>query len=206
MILVLDNYDSFTYNLVQYLGELGTDPIVRRNDQVTVKEVDAMHPAAVVIPPGPGVPSAAGISVPLIRALTGKVPILGVCLGHQALGEAFGGRIVRADRVMHGKTSPIEHTGSGLFAGLPSPFLAMRYHSLVVDPTTLPRELEITAWSADRPAGNEIMGLEHREHPVFGVQFHPESVGTEVGQTLLSNFVALIPRETAARGRVVTSP
>ena len=206
MILVLDNYDSFTYNLVQYLGELGTDPVVRRNDQVTVEEVEAMHPAAVVISPGPGVPSAAGISVPLIRALTGKVPILGVCLGHQALGEAFGARIVRADRIMHGKTSPIEHTGSGLFAGLPSPFPAMRYHSLVVEPSTLPRELEITAWSADRPAGNEIMGLEHREHPVFGVQFHPESVGTEVGRTLLSNFVALIPRETAARGRVVTSP
>jgi anthranilate synthase component 2 len=206
MILVLDNYDSFTYNLVQYLGELGTDPVVRRNDQVTVEEVEAMHPAAVVISPGPGVPSAAGISVPLIRALTGKVPILGVCLGHQALGEAFGARIVRADRIMHGKTSPIEHTGSGLFAGLPSPFPAMRYHSLVVEPSTLPRELEITAWSADRPAGNEIMGLEHREHPVFGVQFHPESVGTEVGRTLLSNFVALIPRETAGRGRVVTLP
>jgi anthranilate synthase/aminodeoxychorismate synthase-like glutamine amidotransferase len=206
MILVLDNYDSFTYNLVQYFGELGTDPVVKRNDQVTVEEVEALHPAAVVISPGPGVPSAAGISVPLIRALTGKVPILGVCLGHQALGEAFGGRIVRADRIMHGKTSPIEHTGSGLFAGLPSPFPAMRYHSLVVEPSTLPRELEITAWSADRPAGNEIMGLEHREHPVFGVQFHPESVGTEVGRTLLSNFVALIPRETAGRGRVVTLP
>ncbi|HLB38713.1 MAG TPA: aminodeoxychorismate/anthranilate synthase component II, partial [Gemmatimonadales bacterium] len=168
--------------------------------------VEAMHPAAVVISPGPGVPSAAGISVPLIRALTGKVPILGVCLGHQALGEAFGGHVVRADRIMHGKSSPIEHTGTGLFAGLPSPFPAMRYHSLVVEPSTLPRELEITAWSADRPAGNEIMGLEHREHPVFGVQFHPESVGTEVGRTLLSNFVALIPRETAARGRVVTLP
>jgi anthranilate synthase/aminodeoxychorismate synthase-like glutamine amidotransferase len=197
MILVLDNYDSFTYNLVQYFGELGTDPVVKRNDQVTVEEVEALHPAAVVISPGPGVPSAAGISVPLIRALTGKVPILGVCLGHQALGEAFGGHVVRADRIMHGKTSPIEHTGSGLFAGLPSPFPAMRYHSLVVEPSTLPRELEITAWSADRPAGNEIMGLEHREDPVFGVQFHPESVGTEVGRTLLSNFVALIPRETA---------
>jgi len=206
MILVLDNYDSFTYNLVQYFGELGTDPVVKRNDQVTVEEVEALHPAAVVISPGPGVPSAAGISVPLIRALTGKVPILGVCLGHQALGEAFGGHVVRADRIMHGKSSPIEHTGTGLFAGLPSPFPAMRYHSLVVEPSTLPRELEITAWSADRPAGNEIMGLEHREHPVFGVQFHPESVGTEVGRTLLSNFVALIPRETAARGRVVTSP
>jgi len=197
MILVLDNYDSFTYNLVQYFGELGTDPVVKRNDQVTVEEVEALHPAAVVISPGPGVPSAAGISVPLIRALTGKVPILGVCLGHQALGEAFGGHVVRADRIMHGKSSPIEHTGTGLFAGLPSPFPAMRYHSLVVEPSTLPRELEITAWSADRPAGNEIMGLEHREHPVFGVQFHPESVGTEVGRTLLSNFVALIPRETA---------
>ncbi|MBI2537667.1 MAG: aminodeoxychorismate/anthranilate synthase component II [Gemmatimonadetes bacterium] len=198
MILVLDNYDSFTYNLVQYLGELGTDPMVRRNDQVSVDQVVDLHPAAVVISPGPGVPSAAGISVPLVQALTGKVPILGVCLGHQAIGEAFGGKVVRADRIMHGKTSPIEHTGSGLFAGLPSPFPAMRYHSLVVDPTTLPRELEITAWSADRPAGNEIMGLEHRSHPVFGVQFHPESVGTDVGRMLLSNFVSLIPREPAA--------
>ena len=205
MILVLDNYDSFTYNLVQYLGELGTDPIVHRNDQVSVEEVEAMHPAAVVISPGPGVPSAAGISVPLVRALTGKVPILGVCLGHQAIGEAFGGKIVRAERIMHGKTSPIEHTGSGLFAGLPSPFPAMRYHSLVVDPTTLPRELEITAWSADRPAGTEIMGLEHRSHPVFGVQFHPESVGTEVGRTLLANFVSLIPRETTGGARPAVS-
>lgn len=194
MILVLDNYDSFTYNLVQILGELGTEPMVRRNDQVTVDEVDAMHPDAVVISPGPGVPSAAGISVPLVQALAGRVPVLGVCLGHQAIGEAFGGRIVRADRIMHGKTSPIEHTGTGLFAGLPSPFPAMRYHSLVVDPTTLPRALEITAWAADRPAGNEIMGLEHQSHPVFGVQFHPESIGTDAGRTLLANFVSLIPR------------
>ncbi len=192
MILVLDNYDSFTYNLVQYLGELGADPMVRRNDQVTVAEVLGLNPAALVISPGPGVPAAAGISVPLVQALTGKVPILGVCLGHQAIGEAFGGRIVRADRIMHGKTSPIEHTGAGVFAGLPSPFEAMRYHSLVVDPTSLPKELEVTAWTADRPAGTEIMGLEHRFHPVFGVQFHPESVGTDVGRTLLANFVSLV--------------
>ena len=189
MILVLDNYDSFTYNLVQILGELGTGPVVRRNDQVTVEEVEAMHPAAVVISPGPGVPGAAGITIPLIRALAGTAPILGVCLGHQAIGEAFGGKVVRADRIMHGKTSPIEHNGSGLFAGLPSPFPAMRYHSLVVDPATLPRDLEVTAWAADRPAGNEIMGLEHRDHPVFGVQFHPESVLTPAGQRMLHNFL-----------------
>ncbi len=192
MILVLDNYDSFTYNLVQYLGELDADPIVRRNDQVTVAEVEAMRPAALVISPGPGVPSSSGISVPVVRALAGRAPILGVCLGHQAIGEAFGGRVIRADRIMHGKTSPIEHTGAGVFAGLGSPFLAMRYHSLVVDPASLPPDLEVTAWTADRPPGSEIMGLEHRSHPVFGVQFHPESVGTDLGRTLLANFVSLV--------------
>ncbi len=192
MIFVLDNYDSFTYNLVQYLGELGAEVVVHRNDRITVAEVEALHPAAVVISPGPGVPAAAGISVPLVRALAGRAPILGVCLGHQAIGEAFGARIIRAGRIMHGKTSPIEHTGSGVFAGLPSPFPAMRYHSLVVDPASLPPDLQVTAWTADRPLGSEIMGLEHRSHPVFGVQFHPESVGTEVGKTLLANFVSLV--------------
>jgi anthranilate synthase/aminodeoxychorismate synthase-like glutamine amidotransferase len=192
MILVLDNYDSFTYNLVQYLGELGAEPVVRRNDQITVAEAEAMRPAAVVISPGPGVPAVAGISVPLVRAFAGRAPILGVCLGHQAIGEAFGGRIVRAGRIMHGKTSPIEHDGSGVFAGLPSPFPAMRYHSLVVEPASLPAELRVTAWTADRDPGSEIMGLEHRSHPVFGVQFHPESVGTEVGRTLVANFVSLV--------------
>ncbi len=192
MIFVLDNYDSFTYNLVQYLGELGADPVVRRNDQVTVADVEAMDPRAIVISPGPGVPGTAGISVPLVRAFAGRAPVLGVCLGHQAIGEAFGGRIIRADRIMHGKLSPIEHTGAGVFAGLPSPFDAMRYHSLVVDATSVPPELRVTAWTADRPSGSEIMGLEHRSHPVFGVQFHPESVGTDVGRTLLANFVSLV--------------
>jgi anthranilate synthase/aminodeoxychorismate synthase-like glutamine amidotransferase len=197
VILVLDNYDSFTYNLVQYLGELGAQPVVHRNDQITVAEAEAMHPAAVVISPGPGVPDAAGISVPLIRAFAGRAPVLGVCLGHQAIGVAFGGRIVRADRIMHGKVSPIEHNGAGVFAGLPSPFPAMRYHSLVVDPASVPPDLKVTAWTADRPPGSEIMGLEHRSHPVFGVQFHPESVGTEVGRTLVANFISLVQ---AARG------
>jgi anthranilate synthase/aminodeoxychorismate synthase-like glutamine amidotransferase len=197
MILVLDNYDSFTYNLVQYLGEMGAEPVVRRNDQITVDEALAMRPVAVVISPGPGVPGTAGISVPLVRSFAGRAPILGVCLGHQAIGEAFGGRIVRAGRIMHGKVSPIEHDGSGVFAGLPSPFPAMRYHSLVVEPASLPPPLRVTAWTADRDPGSEIMGLEHRSHPVFGVQFHPESVGTEVGRTLIANFVSLVQ---AAKG------
>jgi anthranilate synthase/aminodeoxychorismate synthase-like glutamine amidotransferase len=203
MILVLDNYDSFTYNLVQYLGELGATPVVRRNDQITVPQAEAMHPAALVISPGPGVPAAAGISVPLVRAFAARAPILGVCLGHQAIAEAFGGRIVRADRIMHGKVSPIEHDGSGVFADLPSPFPAMRYHSLVVDPASVPPELRVTAWTADRDPGSEIMGLEHRSHPVFGVQFHPESVGTEVGRTLIANFMSLIQ---AARGPGKAAP
>jgi len=191
MFFVLDNYDSFTYNLVQYLGELGTDPMVRRNDAVTVDDVLALAPEAIVVSPGPGRPADAGISVPLIRAATGRVPILGVCLGHQAIGEAFGGRIVGADRLMHGKTTPVAHDGRRLFAGLPSPFEAMRYHSLVVDPAALPDQLEITAWSDDRPARSEIMGLAHRQEPVWGVQFHPESVGTAVGRDLVANFVTL---------------
>jgi anthranilate synthase/aminodeoxychorismate synthase-like glutamine amidotransferase len=198
MILVLDNYDSFTYNLVQYLGELGAEPMVRRNDQITVAEAEAMRPVALVISPGPGVPGTAGISVPLIRAFAERAPVLGVCLGHQAIGEAFGGRIVRAGRIMHGKISPIEHDGSGVFAGLPSPFPAMRYHSLVVEPASLPAELRVTAWTADRDPGSEIMGLEHRARPVFGVQFHPESVGTDVGRMLMANFVSLIPAGRAS--------
>lgn len=205
MILVLDNYDSFTYNLVQYLGELGADPVVRRNDQVTVADVEAMDPRAIVISPGPGVPATAGISVPLVRAFAGRAPVLGVCLGHQAIGEAFGGRIIRADRIMHGKLSPIEHNGAGVFAGLPSPFTAMRYHSLVVDPASVPAELRVTAWTADRPPGSEIMGLEHRSHPVFGVQFHPESVGTDVGRTLLANFVSLVQATQLAERPVPVS-
>jgi anthranilate synthase component 2 len=192
MFFVLDNYDSFTYNLVQYLGELGADPVVRRNDELAVEEVLALGPEAVVISPGPGRPADAGISIPLIRACAGRVPVLGVCLGHQAIGEAFGGRIIGADRLMHGKTTPVAHTGANVLRGLPSPFEAMRYHSLVVDPASVPSVLEITAWSDDRPPRAEIMGLAHRRDPVWGVQFHPESVGTSVGRDLLATFVTLV--------------
>jgi anthranilate synthase/aminodeoxychorismate synthase-like glutamine amidotransferase len=191
MLLVLDNYDSFTYNLVQYAGELGASPVVYRNDALTVERALALEPRAIVISPGPCTPREAGISVPLVRAAAGKVPVLGVCLGHQAIGEAFGGLVVRADRLMHGKTTPIAHTGHALFREIPTPFEAMRYHSLVVSPTGLPAELEVTAWSSDRPAGYEIMALCHRSVPVYGVQFHPESVGTKEGKRLLSNFLAL---------------
>jgi anthranilate synthase/aminodeoxychorismate synthase-like glutamine amidotransferase len=191
MLFVLDNYDSFTYNLVQYAGELGADPVVYRNDTLSVEDVLALSPSAIVISPGPCTPREAGISVPLVRAAAGRVPLLGVCLGHQAIGDAFGGRVVRADRLMHGKTTMVQHTGHPVFAQIPSPFEAMRYHSLVVSPTGLPPELEITAWSADRPAGSEIMALCHRTLPVYGVQFHPESVGTGHGKRILTNFLAL---------------
>ena len=200
MILVLDNYDSFTYNLVQYLGECGVESVVYRNDAITVAEVVDLAPQAVVISPGPGVPAAAGISVSLIRALADRVPMLGVCLGHQALGEAFGGRIVRAERIMHGKASPIAHTGEGIFTGLPATFSGMRYHSLVVDPASLPAELSVTAWTADRPRGAEIMGLAHRTRPVFGVQFHPESVGTDAGMQLVRNFLGYVHPAAARSG------
>ena len=192
MILVLDNYDSFTYNLVQYLGELGAEPVVRRNDEVAVADVLALAPEAIVISPGPGRPADAGISVPLIRGCSGRLPVLGVCLGHQAIGEAFGGRVVRADRLMHGKTSPVVHEGANVFRDLPSPFEAMRYHSLVVAPGGLPDQLVVTAWSGDRPPGTEIMGLAHRVDPTWGVQFHPESVGTTVGRDLMRNFMRLV--------------
>jgi anthranilate synthase component 2 len=192
IVLVIDNYDSFTYNLVQYLGELGAEPVVRRNDAITVADAEALAPEALVVSPGPGVPASAGISIPLIRAFAERVPILGVCLGHQAIGAAFGGQIVHAERLMHGKASPIVHTGKGIFAGLPPSFSGMRYHSLVVAPDTLPAELEVTAWTADRPRGREIMGFAHRRRPVFGVQFHPESVGTEVGMQLLQNFLGYV--------------
>jgi len=191
MLLVLDNYDSFTYNLVQYAGELGADPVVYRNDALSVEAALALHPAAIVISPGPGTPREAGISVPLIRAAAGQVPVLGVCLGHQAMGEAFGGRVVRADRLMHGKTTSVAHTGHPLFRGIPTPFEAMRYHSLVVSPEGLPEQLEVTAWSDDRAPGSEIMALCHRSAAVFGVQFHPESVGTLPGKRLLANFLEL---------------
>lgn len=198
MILVLDNYDSFTYNLVQYLGECGAEPVVRRNDAITVAEAEELAPAAIVISPGPGVPASAGISVPLIRAFADRAPIFGVCLGHQAIGEAFGAKIVRAERVMHGKASPIAHTGDGVFAGLPATFPGMRYHSLVVDPASLPAELRVTAWAADRPRGTEIMGVGHRARPIFGVQFHPESVGTEVGLQLVKNFLTYVEKGAAS--------
>jgi anthranilate synthase component 2 len=191
VLLVLDNYDSFTYNLVQYAGELGASPVVYRNDALSVEAALALRPDAIVISPGPGTPREAGISVPLVRAAAGRVPLLGVCLGHQAIGEAFGGEVVRAERLMHGKTTMVAHTGHRLFDGIAAPFEVMRYHSLVVSPRSLPAELEVTAWSEDRPAGQEIMALCHRTVPVFGVQFHPESVATRDGKRLLANFLSL---------------
>jgi anthranilate synthase/aminodeoxychorismate synthase-like glutamine amidotransferase len=191
VLLVLDNYDSFTYNLVQYAGELGADPVVYRNDALSVAQLLALQPSAIIISPGPGTPGEAGISVPLIQAAAGVIPILGVCLGHQAIGEAFGGRVERAQRLMHGKTTWVTHTGHPLFQGIPSPLEAMRYHSLLVSPEGLPRDLEVTAWSDDRPVQSEIMALCHRTLPVYGVQFHPESVATQAGKRLLSNFLTL---------------
>jgi anthranilate synthase/aminodeoxychorismate synthase-like glutamine amidotransferase len=189
MIVVIDNYDSFTYNLVQYFGELGAEPVVYRNDALSVADVLALKPTAAVLSPGPRTPDEAGILVPLVRALAGKVPVLGVCLGHQAIGVAFGAAVVRADRLMHGKTCQVRHEGDELFEGIPSPFTAMRYHSLVVAPDSLPPELVITAWSGDRPKGAEIMAMKHRTHPLYGVQFHPESIGTEHGKRLVANFL-----------------
>jgi anthranilate synthase/aminodeoxychorismate synthase-like glutamine amidotransferase len=189
MILVIDNYDSFTYNLVQYLGELGEEPVVRRNDAVTVDEVGELRPRAILLSPGPCTPADAGVTVPVIRRWGAEIPTLGVCLGHQAIGEAYGGRVVRADRVMHGKTSQIRHDGSGIFAGLPMPLRVMRYHSLVVEPASLPADLEVIATATDAPS--EIHALRHRTHPVWGVQFHPESVLTEGGKTILHNFLEL---------------
>ncbi|HWN18858.1 MAG TPA: aminodeoxychorismate/anthranilate synthase component II [Gemmatimonadales bacterium] len=191
MLLVLDNYDSFTYNLVQYAGELGADPVVYRNDALTAEEALALRPEAIVISPGPCTPREAGISVPLVRAAAGVIPILGVCLGHQAIGEAFGGRVVRADRLMHGKTTMVAHSRHPLFDDIPSPVEVMRYHSLVVSPDHLPAELEIVAWSSDRAPRQEIMALCHRTLPVYGVQFHPESVATLHGKRLLANFLSL---------------
>ena len=185
-LLMIDNYDSFTYNLVQYLGELGADVDVRRNDAITLEEVAALRPDGVVVSPGPCTPHEAGISVPLIERFAGTIPILGVCLGHQAIGATFGAAIVRAGRIMHGKTSPIHHDGRGLFRGVPDPFEATRYHSLVIDPATLPATLEPTAWTAER----EIMGVRHRTLLVEGVQFHPESILTVEGKRLLANFLA----------------
>ncbi len=192
MLLMLDNYDSFTYNLVQYCGELGAEVRVVRNDELTVAQVLALQPERVVISPGPCTPHEAGISVPLILALAGKVPILGVCLGHQSIGQAFGGQIVRAPMVMHGKTSPVYHADGGVFRGLKSPFEATRYHSLVIAPETLPDCLEVTAWTQYPDGSREaIMGVQHRELPIQGVQFHPESILTEHGHDLLRNFLTM---------------
>ena len=189
MLLMIDNYDSFTYNLVQYLGELGREPVVRRNDAITVEEIGSLAPDAIIVSPGPCTPRDAGITVPLIRRWGGQIPILGVCLGHQAIGEAYGGRVIRAGRVMHGKTSRIEHNGGGLFRDVPSPLGVMRYHSLVVERASLPPTLEILATTQDD--STEIQALRHREFPVWGVQFHPESILTQHGRRLLMNFLTL---------------
>ena len=193
MVFVLDNYDSFTYNLVQYLGELGAQVEVRRNDEVTVSEIEAMHPERIVVSPGPCTPQEAGISIELIRHFAGrvpyKVPLLGVCLGHQAIGAAFGGQVVRAKTLMHGKTSEVQHDGKTIFRGLPSPMTATRYHSLIVAENGLPSDLEVSAWTLDKDGTRVIMGLRHKNFPVEGVQFHPESVLTEEGKKLVANFL-----------------
>ena len=187
MILVIDNYDSFTYNLVQYLGELGEQMEVRRNDEITLTEIEKLNPDRIVISPGPGAPKEAGISIDLIRHFAGKIPILGVCLGHQAIGEAFGGEVIRADRMMHGKTSPILHDNRTIFKGLPNPFEATRYHSLIIKRETLPDSLEISAYTAEE----EIMGVRHKEYLIEGVQFHPESILTPYGKEILDLFIHL---------------
>src|SRR6185436_16775324 len=186
MLLMIDNYDSFTYNLVQYLGELGEEVKVVRNDELTVEEIASLRPTRIVLSPGPCTPNEAGVSLELIRRLAGEVPILGVCLGHQAIGQAFGGRVVHARTLMHGKTSPIHHNGEGVFKGLPSPYTATRYHSLAIERDSCPGELEVTAWTED----GEIMGVRHRSLPVEGVQFHPESILTQHGHALLRNFLS----------------
>jgi anthranilate synthase component 2 len=191
MILVLDNYDSFTWNLVQFLGDLGAEPVVLRNDQASVQEVRALGPDRIVVSPGPCTPMEAGISVELIQAMGSSTPILGVCLGHQAIGEAYGGRTVQASRIMHGKTGMVHHTGEGLFRDLPNPARVARYHSLVTDPDALPEDIEVTAWSDPEEFGEEIQGVRHISHPVWGVQFHPESLFSEGGMILLENFLAL---------------
>jgi anthranilate synthase/aminodeoxychorismate synthase-like glutamine amidotransferase len=197
MVFVLDNYDSFTYNLVQYLGELGAEVVVRRNDELTVEEVEEFRPDRILLSPGPCTPGEAGILVPLIRHMAGKVPILGVCLGHQAIGEAFGGNVIRARNLMHGKTSAVEHDGKGVFAGLPTPLTCTRYHSLIVEEKSLPNDLTVTARTAEvnstpgDASGSVIMGLRHRHLPVEGVQFHPESVLTEGGHQMIRNFLGM---------------
>ncbi len=190
MLLMIDNYDSFTFNLVQYLGELGEEVRVIRNDALTLGEIRALQPSAIVISPGPGTPDESGVSLEVLRELGGVVPILGVCLGHQAIGQVFGGRVIRAKEIMHGKTSPMHHRGAGVFAGLPNPFEATRYHSLVVEQSSLPACLEITAWTEHADGTlDEIMGLRHRSLPIEGVQFHPESILTQHGHAMLRNFL-----------------
>jgi anthranilate synthase/aminodeoxychorismate synthase-like glutamine amidotransferase len=191
MVFVLDNYDSFTYNLVQYLGELGAEVVVRRNDEVKVDEIEAMGPERIVISPGPCTPQDAGISMELIRHFAGKTPVLGVCLGHQAIGAAFGGQVVRARHLMHGKTSRVEHDGRTVFSGLESPMTATRYHSLIVQERDLPSELEVSAWTMEKDGTRTIMGLRHKKFPVEGVQFHPESVLTGEGKKLVRNFLEM---------------
>ena len=189
MILMIDNYDSFTWNLVQYLGELGDTPVVKRNDEITVEEALAMKPRAIVISPGPGRPSEAGISKELIRRASGTVPVLGVCLGHQCIAEVFGGEVVRAGRLVHGKTSAVIHTGRGLFLEIDNPFQATRYHSLLVAREGLPESLQVMAWTPE----NEIMAVRHKDHETWGVQFHPESILTTAGKDILRNFLLLVP-------------
>lgn len=185
MLLMIDNYDSFTYNLVQYFGELGEDVRTYRNDEITIEAIEKLNPSRICISPGPCTPHEAGISVPVLQHFAGKLPILGVCLGHQSIGAAFGGKIIRAQQVMHGKTSPIEHTGVGVFANLPSPYTVIRYHSLAIARDSLPDCLEVTAWTAD----GEIMGVRHKTYSIEGVQFHPESILSEHGHALLQNFL-----------------
>jgi len=191
MVFVLDNYDSFTYNLVQYVGELGAEVEVRRNDQVTVAEIEAMHPERILISPGPCTPREAGISIDLIRHFTGKVPVLGVCLGHQAIGDAFGGKVIRAPHLMHGKTSEVQHDGKTIFSGIASPMTSTRYHSLIVREEDLPKDLEVSAWTTEKDGSRTIMGVRHKKFPVEGVQFHPESVLTESGKKLVENFLKM---------------
>jgi anthranilate synthase/aminodeoxychorismate synthase-like glutamine amidotransferase len=189
VVFVLDNYDSFTYNLVQYLGELGAEVEVRRNDEVTIEEIEAMHPERIVLSPGPCTPQDAGISIELIRHFAGKTPLLGVCLGHQAIGAAFGGEVIRARNLMHGKTSQVEHDGRTIFRGLSSPMTATRYHSLIVSEKDLPSDLEVSAWTSDKDGTRVIMGLRHKKLAIEGVQFHPESVLTDEGKKLVANFL-----------------